>query len=90
MTRGTVTTWRSKLTDALHERGESWDDVVASTLSEADLDRPFDAGYGAPEGVPFTCWTRESVYFPACYDGMEWVASVARHPDGQPTSHIGG
>lgn len=63
--KGTVTTWRAELTKTLGARGETWDDIVASTLSAADLDRPFDAGYGIPEGVPFTVWTAGTVYFPA-------------------------
>jgi hypothetical protein len=30
------------------------------------------------------------VYFPACYDGAEWVGSVSRNPDGKATRHQGG
>lgn len=85
-----MTTWRKMITEALAEQGETWADVEACTLSEAALDAVFDDGYGVPKGQPFTVWTPKRVYFPAQYDGREWVASVARHPDGQPTEHIGG
>lgn len=84
------TTWRADITAALAQRGETWADVEACTLSDEQLDKVFDSGYGAEEGSPFTVWTPKAVYFPACYDGSEWVASVSRHPDGFPTAHIGG
>jgi len=85
-----LTTWRTELEIAFKDRNESFDSVVACTLSEEDLDEEFDDSYGAEEGKPFTLWTREFVYFPCCYDGAEWVGSVSRHPDGNATEHIGG
>jgi hypothetical protein len=84
------TTWRKLLTNALHEYKEIYANIEASTLTRGQLDHEFDDGYGGSEGVPFTVWTKQRVYFPAVYDGSEWVASVSRHPDGQPTKHIGG
>jgi hypothetical protein len=78
------------LDKALRERGETWADVESSTLTDAELGTPFDSGHGVNEGRPFTVWTRHSVYFPLTYDGLEWVGSVARHPDGKPTPHQGG
>lgn len=88
--RSGMTTWKQLLTDALKQNGESWNDVESSTLTDKQLKRKFDAGYGGSEGDPFTAWTKNRVYFPAVYDGKEWVASVARNPDGKPTDHIGG
>jgi hypothetical protein len=81
--------WRQMLTEALQDHGETWDDVESHTLTQTQLDRLFDSGLGKTAGAPFTLWTRARVYFPACYDGAEWVDSVARHPDGIPTEHIG-
>lgn len=83
-------TWKKGLTDALAENGETWADVEANTLSEAEMATEFDDGYGGEEGAPFTMWTKGYVYFPICYDGSEWVGSVARHPNGKPTRHQGG
>jgi hypothetical protein len=54
------------------------------------MNTPFDCGYGAIEGRRFTLWTRESVFFPVCYDGAEWVASVPRDPNLEVTCHVGG
>lgn len=85
-----MTTWRKELEEVFEAQGEWWDDIEASTLTDEQLDTEFDRGYGSTEGVPFTVWTKNSVYFPWCYDGAEGVARVARHPDGQPTEHIGG
>ena len=70
-----MATWRTLLTEAFASHGDAWENAVSCTMSEADLDREFDNGYGRPEGGAFTLWTIDRVYFPACYDGMEWVAS---------------
>lgn len=85
-----MTNWRELIVDAMGVYGEDWADVVASTLSPTEELTPFDTGFGGSEGVPFTVWTAKRVYFPAVYDGAEWVASVSRNPDGQPTPHVGG
>lgn len=82
--------WKTLLAEALKENGESWEDVEANTMTEKEMARNFDAGYGRPEGCPFTVWTKRTVYFPVCYDGSEWVGSVSRNPDGKSTHHQGG
>lgn len=85
-----TTTWRKELSEALEQNSETWGDVEASTLSERQLDNQFDPGYGGAEGDAFTLWTKDRVYFPAVYDGAEWVAWVPRNPNGEPTGHVGG
>ncbi len=84
-----MTTWREQISRELRNSKESWEDIESITLTDKELDRQFDAGYGATCGEPFTAWTKNRVYFPVCYDGAEWVASVARNPDKKPTEHIG-
>jgi hypothetical protein len=84
------TSWGQDLEEAMEFNGETWDDVEAHTLTETQLNEVFDHGFGGTNGDPFTLWTKNFVYFPACYDGSEWVASVARNPDGKATGHIGG
>ena len=85
-----MTTWRKELDEALARNKEAWGDVDGSTLTETQLDAEFYPGYGGAEGCPFTLWTKNRVYFPAVYDGMEWVASTPRNPNGQATPHVGG
>ena len=85
-----MTTWHTELTAAFERHGETWADVVKHTMSDSELHREFDDGYGGEEGCAFTLWTRKRVYFPACYDGSEWVASVPRRPCKEATSHVGG
>lgn len=85
-----MTTWRRELIEALAEHGESFADIVRTTLSETELDKEFDPGYGCTEGVPFTTWTNQRVYFPWTYDGAEGVASVSRDPSDEKTTHVGG
>ena len=84
-----MSTWKKMLEDALKERGEELADLEANTLTEDDMLKEFDSGYGGIKGVPFTAWSENTVYFPICYDGAEWVGSVSRHPDGEPTEHQG-
>lgn len=85
-----MTCWQYELQWAMACRGEDLTDLVANTLSAADMARTFDNGYGTIEGQPFTAWSTNYVYFPVCYDGSEYVSSVSRNPDGLPTTHIGG
>lgn len=85
-----MTTWRKELTEAFEETGDTWQGIVGSTLTEEDLDREFDCGYGGSEGCHFTLWTNDRVYFPGVYEGAEWVAWVPRHPCDIKTGHVGG
>jgi hypothetical protein len=84
------TTWRKEISAVMREHYESWADVEGCTLDDAALDVAFDALSGRPEGEHFTLWTRARVYFPACYDGAEWVAAGPRHPCEEATEHVGG
>ena len=54
------------------------------------LNYDFDSGYGGSNGSFFTAWTKDVVYFPAVYDGAEWIASVPRNPCNNATKHVGG
>ena len=82
--------WKNDLKRAMKERGENLKDIVAGTMSESEMMEEFDCSYGVVEGCSFTVWTENTVYFPICYDGSEWVGSVSRNPDGKPTKHQGG
>ena len=82
--------WKKLLETAMQERGETLADLVSTTLSDEDMTTEFYGGHKAEqEGVPFTAWSENTVYFPVCYDGSEWVGSVSRHPDGKSTPHQG-
>lgn len=83
-------TWRELIEQEMKQHGESFDDVVGSTLSDNGLDEPFTPGSSIVEGVSFTLWTEDRVYFPTRYDGSEGVGSVPRDPNDEATSHIGG
>lgn len=85
-----MTNWRKRLESALSSNDETFADITGNTMSDAQMDTEFDSGYGGEEGCAFTVWTVHNVYFPACYDGSEWVASVPRNPNGKATGHIGG
>lgn len=84
------TTWRKEITKEMKKHGDLWKNVESKTISNKELNVEFDASYGQEEGMPFTVWTKDRVYFPACYDGSEWCASVSRNPNGETTGHIGG
>lgn len=84
-----MTTWRREIAKILSDRGLAWGDLLACTLSDEEMDRPFDAGWGSIEGAAFTAWTAELVLFPVVYDGTEWVGSVPRNPCDEATWHQG-
>lgn len=86
----TQTCWRQLIGQKLSALDLTWSDVESCTLSSSKLDEEFNCSYGTKEGWPFTLWTETHVLFPAEYDGLEWVASVPRHPNGEATEHIGG
>lgn len=66
------------------------DRVPDPTDIDACLDYQFHSGLGEVEGPEFTLWTKNRVYFPVCYDGAEWAASVQRNPCDEATRHVGG
>lgn len=83
------TTWRKSITAEMRRYGETWADVVHCTLDDAQLDEEFESDFGGREGEPFTLWTHSRVYFPASYDGAEWVASAPRNPSDEAMEHVG-
>lgn len=85
-----LTTWIEEINDTFRYTKDTWDDVEHCTLTDAELIRQFDPGYGGAEGTAFTIWTKERVYFPTEYDGAEGVGWVNRHPgeNPEPTPHI--
>ena len=85
-----LTTWRELLITDFMWNQESWSNIESMTLTREQLDNAFNCSWGGIHGSPFTVWTKKRVYFPACYDGSEWIESVSRHPDGNATEHIGG
>ncbi len=84
-----MTTWQKEIADA---KGAVSDVslFVAMTLTLEEYTREFSNGFGGAEGVPFTYWTEDRVYFPVVYDGSEWVGSAPRNPCDEATKHQGG
>ena len=82
--------WKELIAECMDENGEEIEDIISNTMTEEEMLVEFDDGCGVTEGITFTVWTNNYVYFPVCYDGSEWVGSVARNPDGNRTNHLGG
>ncbi len=80
-------TWRSALKVATDQTKDPFTDC---TLSDEELDKEFDSGYGGSEGKDFTAWGETYVYFPVVYDGAEWVGWSLRNPCDTSTKHQGG
>ena len=83
-----MNTWRELIGYCLKDFNETWGDVVKCTLTDAELNKEFNAGFGRIEGAPFTLWTVNRVYFPTAYDGAEGVNSVPRSPCDEKTPHV--
>lgn len=84
-----MTTWRKEFEKIFEVTGDSFDNII-TTLSNEQLDAEFDDGYGGIEGMSFTAWSDNYVYFPVCYDGSEWIDYVPRNPCEIAVDHIGG
>jgi hypothetical protein len=85
-----MATWRELITLTMQDNNDSFDNVVAHTFNEDELDVEFDDGYGLERGIPFTLWTNEFVYFPITYDGSETAGSAPRNPCDTVLEHQGG
>ncbi len=85
-----MTDWKTLILAEMQTHGETPLDLISNTLTDEEMLMEFDDGFGGTEGKPFTAWSGSRTYFPICYDGAEWVGSVARNPDGKPTDHLGG
>ena len=77
-----MTTWREILEEVWNNDGE-----MVCTLTDEELDKKFDAGFGGTEGEPFTAWGDKYVYFPIEYDGAESVGKAPRMPSNEKTDH---
>lgn len=74
----------------LIEKKANGDKIIACTLTADGLVEEFnDDEYVPEEGKPFTAWSENYVYFPASYEGLEWVARVPRNPCNEATVHVG-
>ena len=77
------------LLKALGNNNETLDDIVAKTEGFDDfLELEEDIWF--EQKLAFTIWTKNFVYFPAGYDGDEWIASVPRNPCNIKTPMVGG
>lgn len=84
-----MTTWRKAIYRERVDNEDSTSSIIC-TLTEEQLDIEFDDGYGGTNGLPFTAWTDNYVYFPLQYNGSEWCGSVRRNPCDVSTNHQGG
>jgi hypothetical protein len=82
------TNWKKEIQKVMGDN-DSFDNLVACTLTDIELVATFDDCSGGVRGKPFTLWTKTQVYFPVVCDGSEWVEYVSRDPDGEPTPHLG-
>jgi len=81
--------WKEMLIQEFKSNGDDFS-KIETTLTDGELVREFDSGYGTSEGVAFTAWGEKYVYFPVVYDGSEWVGSAPRNVCDKKTWHLGG
>jgi hypothetical protein len=84
-----MTTWSAELAKEMRVVGDPGP-VVAFAPNETAFAEEFNDGFGGTNGRAVLAWTETRVYFPACYDGSEWIASAPRHPTPSAEGHIGG
>lgn len=85
-----MVTWKELLEDELLENKDSFDNIIKNTMTDEEMSVEFCDSYGGYNGIPFTVWTHDYVYFPIGYDGSEWVGSAPRNPCDIKLRHQGG
>jgi hypothetical protein len=81
--------WKEMLIEVFKETGDDFE-KMETTLTNEELVREFDDGYGISSGTHFTSWGEKYVYFPVVYDGSEWVGYAPRNVCDIKTAHWGG
>jgi len=81
--------WKKEIIEECERYNEDTSSLVY-TISDEELNKEFDSGYGMGEGCMFTAWSTNRVYFPVVYDGSEWVGSAPRNPCEESCRHVGG
>lgn len=86
MDKELTTTLRREISKALDQNGEEWNDLIDIRWPNGfigDLDAEFVPGTG--KSAPVRVWSNDFVYFSVdvgeAKGRVEWIASVARHPD---------
>ena len=80
-------TWREMINEAAAERGER---IIQDTLTDGEAVIEIDKGHIVTRGEGFTAWSENYVFFPICYDGVQWVGSAPRNPCNEVTTPMGG
>lgn len=73
-------TWRESIASAMMRNNDSVDNIVAKTVTDAEMDEPVEDGHGNINSIAFTIWTRNHVYFSVCYGDNETIGHVRRNP----------
>jgi hypothetical protein len=84
-----MTTWRHELAAAMMSADDPGPILALAEDAAQSFDVEFDSGFGSTNGPPVLAWTEHRVYFPACYDGLEWMASAPRNPQAEGQFHVG-
>ncbi len=84
-----MVSWADMLQREFISNNEDYSKMI-TTLTDEELHKKFDTGFGGVEGIAFTAWGENYVYFPVCYDGAEWVGSAPRNPCDVKCAHVGG
>jgi len=71
------TNWKEQIQKTMLNTGDSFDNLVFSTMSKEELEEPFTYNLW---GKPFTLWTKDYVYFPLTYNGYDSAGYAPRNP----------
>lgn len=82
------TTWKKLISEIMEREGETFSDVISSTLTPAQLGKRFYNCYGEANAPAFRLWTEKRVYFSRDDDGKVSVGCVERNPGGERPYHL--
>jgi len=81
--------WKEMLIEVFKKTGDDFE-KMETTLTDQELVKEFDNDFGCVEGLPFTAWGGNYVYFPVVYVGHESVGYAPRNVCDIKTFHQGG
>lgn len=74
------TTWRESIASVMKRNKDSVDNIVAKTVTDAELDTLIGDSDSGFNRISFIIWTHTNVYFSVIGNGNEWIGHVPRNP----------
>ena len=80
--------WKEAIEIEMEVHADSWNNVESTVVRMVATLQHHSIHLLGYVWEAVCVWTRDRVYFPLTYNGMEAVGSVSRNPDQKPVVHL--